>query len=81
MGITVAEAVEEQAVVADEAKEERDEAAEKTKDGDRDVAVDVGDWVDDPADACFAGDIELGTAQLQSIQCHMQEGCTIRLIY
>ena len=59
--------MEELAAVADEAKEERDEAAEKTKDGDRDVAVDVGDWVDDPAGACFAGDIELGMAQLQSI--------------
>ena len=54
-------------MVAGEAKEVRDEAAEKTKDVDRDVAVDVGDWVDDPADACFAGDIELGMAQLQSI--------------
>ena len=54
-------------MVVDEAKEVKDEAEEKTRGEDGDVAVYDGDWVDDPAGACFAGDIELGMAQLQSI--------------
>ena len=81
MGRTAAEATVEQAADEDEAKEEKDGAAEKTKDEDGDVAEDDGDWVDDPVYACFAGGIALGMPQLQSIYSHTQEECTIRLIY
>ena len=64
MGRTVSDAMVEQAADEDEAKEEKDEAAEKAKGEEGDVAVDDGDWVVDPVFACFAGDFALGIPQL-----------------